>query len=107
MATTELILIQQICNCHDIEFTFMNDLNELGLIEIYTVEDYKYIHEDQLKDVEKMIRMHRELNINLEGIDAIYNLQQRIDQLEQELTQSQNRLKAFNIETKNQSHGKI
>ena len=99
MATTELILIQQICSCHDIELTFMKDLNELGLIEIYTIEDYKYIHEDQLKDLEKMIRMHRELNINIEGIDAIYNLQQRIDQLEQELTQSKNKLRAFNIET--------
>ena len=99
MAKTELILIQQICNCHDIEFTFINDLNKLDLIEIHTIEDDKYIHENQLKDVEKMIRMHRELNINLEGIDAIYNLQQRIDQLEQELTQTRNKLKAFNIET--------
>ena len=100
MATTEMILIQQICTYHDIEFTFIHKLNELGLIEIYTVEDYKYIHEEQLKDVEKMIRMHRELNINIEGIDAIYNLQQRIDQLEQELMQTKNKLKAFNIETK-------
>lgn len=100
MATTEMILIQQICYCHDIEFTFIHKLNELGLIEIHSIEDDKYIHENQLKDVEKMIRMHRELNINIEGIDAIYNLQQRIDQLEQELTQTKNKLKAFNIETK-------
>jgi len=100
MATTELILIQQICTCHEIEFSFISDLNELGLIEIHSIEDDKYIHENQLKDVEKIIRMHRELNINIEGIDAIYNLQQRIHQLEQELTQTKNKLKAFNIETK-------
>ena len=100
MATTELILIQQICTYHEIEFSFIHDLNELGLIEIQSIEDEKYIHENQLKDVEKIIRMHRELNINLEGIDAIYNLQQRINQLEQELMQTKNKLKAFNIETK-------
>ena len=96
MAKTEMILIQKICTYHEIEFSFIHDLNELGLIEIYTIEDNKYIYEDQLKDVEKMIRMHRELNINIEGIDAIYNLQQRIDQLEQELRQTKNKLKAFN-----------
>lgn len=100
MSTTELILIQQICTCHEIEFSFIHELNELGLIEIHNVESDKYIHENQLKDVEKMIRMNRELNINLEGIDAIYNLQQRIEQLEQELTQTKNKLKAFNIENK-------
>jgi len=100
METTEMILIQQICTCHEIEFSFIYELNELGLIEIESIENDKYIHENQLKDVEKMIRMHRELNINIEGIDAIYNLQQRINQLEQELTQTKNKLKAFNIETK-------
>ena len=96
MAATKMILIQQICTYHEIEFSFIHELNELGLIEIQNIEDDKYIHVNQLKDVEKMIRMHRELNINLEGIDAIYNLQQRIDQLEEELIKAKNKLKAFN-----------
>lgn len=96
MATTEMILIQQICTCHDIAFSFIHELDELGLIEIYSIDNDKYIHENQLKDVEKMIRMHHELNINIEGIDVIFNLQQRINQLEQELTQTKNKLYTLN-----------
>lgn len=100
MATTDLIHIQKVCNCHEIKFSFIHELDELGLIEIHSVDNDKFIHENQLKDVEKMIRMHHELNINIEGIDAIYNLQQRIHQLEEELLQTKNRLKAFNLESK-------
>ena len=55
METDNLISVQQFCIHHNVEFAFINSLNEYGLIEVTTVEETQYIYEGQLKDLEKMI----------------------------------------------------
>jgi hypothetical protein len=97
MKTTDLILIQQVCEHHQVEFAFIYRLQELGLVEVVVFEDCEYVSQNQLKDIEKMIRIHNELNINLEGIDVIFHLLQRIENLEQELLYAKNKLREFNI----------
>ena len=42
-----------------------------------------------------MIRLHYELDINIEGIDAISHLLQRVDQLQDELRIMKNRLSRY------------
>ena len=44
------------------------------------------------KQVEKMIRLHYDLNINLEGVDVIYNLLNQVNSLKKEITDLQNKL---------------
>lgn len=95
MKTKDLILIDQFCELHNIDVTFISSLQEFGLIEIVIIEDSKYLSHEQLNDVEKMMRLHYELDINMEGIDAISNLLQRIDLLQQELLVTKNRLRLF------------
>lgn len=95
MATRDLILIEQFCMHHDIEFSFITALHEFGLIEIVELNDAKYLANEQLKDVEKMMRLHYELDINMEGIDAISNLLKQIDDLQRELIATQNKLRLF------------
>ena len=95
METKNLILIEQLSSHHNIEVSFINSLNEFGLIEFIIIEDNKYLAHEQLKDVEKMMRLHYELDINMEGIDAISNLLLKIDNLQQELTAAKNKLRLF------------
>lgn len=95
METRDLILIEQFCTHHDIEFSFINSLHEFGLIEVIELNDAKYLANEQLKDVEKMMRLYYELDINMEGIDAISNLLKQIDDLQRELVAAQNRLRLF------------
>lgn len=95
METKNLILIEQLCTHHNIEVSFINSLQEFGLIEIVVIEDNRYLSNEQLKDIEKMMRLHYELDINMEGIDAISNLLLKIDNLQQELTAAKNKLKVF------------
>lgn len=95
METKDLILIEQLCSHHNIEVSFVNSLHEFGLIEIVVFEDNKYLSHEQLKDIEKMMRFHYELEINMEGIDAISNLLLKIDNLQQELTDAKNKLRLF------------
>lgn len=98
METKNLILIEQFCMHHDIEFSFINSLHDFGLIEVIELNDAKYLANEQLKDVEKMMRLHYELDINLEGIDAISNLLKQIGDLQRELIATQNKLRLFEID---------
>ncbi|NDC41997.1 MAG: MerR family transcriptional regulator [Chitinophagia bacterium] len=85
MNTDQLILVEQIVMHHRIDQTFIPALSEFGLVELVVQEGHAYLHEEQLADVERLIRLHYELGINLEGLDVIFQLLQKIAQLESEL----------------------
>jgi MerR HTH family regulatory protein len=95
METKDLILVEQICTHHNIELSFIDSLQEFGIIDVVFIDNNKYLPNEQMKDLEKMMRLHYELNINMEGIDAIANLLQQIDSLQQELTATRNKLGVF------------
>lgn len=97
MAGANLIPANEFCIHHNIEISFINSLQEYGLIEMTTMEGTGFIEEDQLNEIEKMIRLHYDLNINLEGIDAIKNLLQQIQLMQQEMTGLKNRLRLYEI----------
>ena len=98
MEANNLILIEQFCTNYEVEFSFINSLNEYGLIEIIVLDDKKYISNEQLKELERAIHFHYELNINMEGIDVIYNLIKQINELQQELNTARNKLSLFDLE---------
>ena len=81
MKTETLILVEQFCSSHGISTTFIAALHNFGLIELLVVEEKHYLTPLQLKEVERMVRLHYELDVNLEGIDIITNLLKRIEGL--------------------------
>lgn len=95
MNTENLILLQTVSSHYKVELSFFTHLSEIGLIEIEIIEQSSYIREDQIKDIERMIRMHHELEVNPEGIDVVFNLLQKIDHLQKDLTTIKNRLKLY------------
>ncbi len=95
MSSKNLIQIKQFCVYHEIEYTFIMELYNYGLVEIIIQEEDEYLQPEQLPAIEKMIRMHYDLKINLEGIDAIYHLLNKIEALQQNLTATQNKLRLF------------
>ncbi|MEO8534808.1 MAG: chaperone modulator CbpM [Flavobacterium sp.] len=95
MNSENLIQIKQFCVYHEIENTFITELNNYGLVEIIIQEEDEYLHTNQLPAIEKMIRMHYDLKINFEGIDAIAHLLNKIETLQQNLTATQNKLRLF------------
>lgn len=95
MNKLELIPLNSLCNHFEIEMSFFTSLQEHGLIEFCIVEKEYYIEEFLLEDLEKMIRLNKELEINLQGIDAIFNLLSRVKSLEEENQSLKNRLRLF------------
>ena len=92
MSTKNLILLNNLCTHYNVEISFFNSLNEFGLVEIISVEEVQYIHLNKITDLEKMIRIHQELNVNIEGIDVVLNLLEKIEELQNELIITKNKL---------------
>lgn len=98
MPTRNLIQITQVCSHCGVDVSFVHSLHELGHIELIVENEDHFIDEAQLKPLERMIYFHSELQINLEGIDAIAHLLNKIETLQQELIATQNKLDAFGQE---------
>ncbi|MFB9105957.1 chaperone modulator CbpM [Algibacter miyuki] len=93
-----LILIETLCSHYNIEIAFVDTLNTMGLIQIEIIEQKHFIHQDQIGNLEKIIRLHNELNVNLEGIDVVFNLLEKERKLQQELNAIKNRLRLYENE---------
>lgn len=89
------ISIVEFCRCHHLEYSFINSLNEHGLIETVVIEDTEYLERERLRDLERMVRLHNDLEINLQGIDAINHLLERVSNLQNEVRILKNRLSRF------------
>jgi hypothetical protein len=95
MANDEMIPAQEFCSHHNIEISFIQSLQEYGLVEIATIESSQFIPAERLPEIEKMMRMHYELNINIEGIDVITQLLKQMEDMQHEMNAMQNRLRLF------------
>lgn len=98
METEYLISVDEFCANHNIEISFVSLLQQSGLIELTTVEEEGFIEVDQLKQLEKFMRLYYELDINLEGIETINYLLQRIDSMQHEIVSLKNKLRIYETE---------
>jgi phage terminase small subunit len=95
METQELIVIEVFCKEYEIEINFIQDLEEFGLIQMVKHQEKNYLDKNQLVFIEKILRLHNDLNINKEGIEIILNLQKKENQLLSEINYLRKRLGLF------------
>lgn len=95
MNLKDLIATDEICTRYRVERTFIQSLNESGLIEVIRVEQREYLHCDKIGEFEKMHRLHHDLNINVEGLEAIQHLLKQVKQLQKDNRKLRNRLSIF------------
>ena len=95
MKNDNLILLQTLSSHYQIELSFFTNLGDLGLIEIEIMEQSPYVRENEVHNLERMIRLHNELDVNPEGIDVVFNLLQKIEHLQNDLKAAQNRLRLY------------
>jgi len=95
MQTEYLVAVDEFCASHNIEISFISSLQQTGLITITTIEQNGFIDVDQLPQVEKFIRFYYDLDINLEGIETIAHMLERIKAMHNEITELRNRLSLY------------
>lgn len=92
MTRENLIPIDVLCVQYQVNDQFFNSLIAIGLLEIHSIQEISYIQKDALHEIEKIMRLHQDLEVNLEGIDVVLNLLQKIDALQNEILALKNRL---------------
>ena len=77
---------------YQIPDTFFEDLQAYELIPTQQETGMPAIDENHLPELEKIMRLHFDLHINMEGIDVIYRLLSQIEALQNENNDLKNRL---------------
>ena len=95
MQEENLIPANEFCIHHNIEVSFLHLLHEYGLVEVTHKNEETFIDTNQLNELEKLLRLHYELNINLEGLDAINNLLNRLEEVQSEIITLKNKLRFY------------
>jgi len=95
MATNNLLTVAHFCAHYQVEVSFVEALHSYGLVQVVEQPDGPCISSEDLTEIEKMIHLHYELGINLEGIDAIRNLLRQIADLQQALQTAENKLRRY------------
>lgn len=95
MEPQHLIPATEFCVHYNIEVSFLHTLQDYGLLHVTTRNEGMFIDADALGDMEKILHLHRDLDINLEGIDVVLQLLKRLEKTESELTVLRNRLRFY------------
>lgn len=92
MNKEHLIPAVEFCARHEIELGFINSLHEFGLIKIITLEQTAFITSEELPKLEQILLFNKELEINLEGVEVIMHLLDRVHKIQYEVNTLRNRL---------------
>jgi hypothetical protein len=95
MKSSNLIRIDQVSTHYHVDASFIYSLNELGHVALIVEKDESYVLEEQLKSLESLIFFHTDLEINVEGVDAIAHLLKKIEALQTELLAAKNKLYVY------------
>lgn len=95
MPTTQLIAANDFCIYHNIELSFIQSLNQSGLITVIVVEEKLFVEENELPQLEKMVRLYHEMDINIEGIETITYLLQRMNDMQHQIAELNRRLDLY------------
>ena len=83
------------CEHYKIELSFIHSLEQYGFIKTITVDSDEFIHADELPVIEKFIHLHYELDINMEGIEAINFLLERVQHMQDEIAYLKSKLNVY------------
>ena len=92
---TNLLLLADCSLQLGVDTSFIFELEEHGLIKTVTIEQSVFIDIIELPRLEKLARLHQELEINLPGIEAIIHLLDRVESMQDEITGLQNKLRRY------------
>ncbi|MDP2542103.1 MerR family transcriptional regulator [Tenacibaculum discolor] len=95
MGNTELISVQKVIVHHNLDEQFIESIESFQLIEFVVKDSNKYLHTEQLPILEKIIRLHYDLEVNMQGIDVINNMLDRMDSMHKTIKQLENKLKLY------------
>lgn len=95
MGKENYILVKHYCERTQIPNEFIAALSEYGLIQYKQIETEVYILDEEIPEIERFDRLHNDLGINMEGIDALNHVLRRLRTMEHEMNTLKKRLRIY------------
>jgi len=95
MKPEEMIDVEEFCIHHHIESTFIQYMDESGLIHIETIEHKQYIPTEDLPRAEMLAKFHTDLGLNPEALETVTHLIERMNEMKAEILRLNNRLRIY------------
>jgi len=95
MKQENYISVKTFCERHGVGESFVYSMYEYEVLQLEYEEDEGKLHVEDLPLLEKMVRLHNELDINPEGIQAIHHLLGQVESLQQEVASLKKKLDAL------------
>jgi hypothetical protein len=92
MSSENLISVNKLLDNYSIDTEFVEFLEEMQIISIVVMKEERFMNESELPGLERMMRLHYDLGINYEGLDAISHLLERMAEMEREIKELRNRM---------------
>ena len=90
------LLYNECIKIYNVDEAFIDSLEDSGLVSISTDEyNERFIEVDELADLEQFMRWYYDLNINVEGIEALYHMLDRVKSMQEELDRLQNEIRFY------------
>ena len=90
-----LVNVKEIMIHHQLDETFINQVESYQLVSFVIKNSQKFIIAEEMPRMEKIIRLHYDLEINMEGIEVIKNILDKMEALQDEVRKLQNRLNIY------------
>ncbi|MEZ5006906.1 MAG: chaperone modulator CbpM [Chitinophagales bacterium] len=98
MEVEQLVPIKLLCSQYNLEPNFFILTSEFGLIELKTEDGDYFIPVEQVKVVETIMHLHIDLDINIEGVEAIFHLLDKVNNLQEEVTLLRHKIDIYESE---------
>ena len=95
MPTTQLIAASEFCVYHNVELSFIESLQQSGLITVVVQQEKLFVEEEELPQLEKMVRLYHDMDINIEGIETITYLLHRMRDMQRQIEVLHNKLSLY------------
>ncbi|MFD0792918.1 chaperone modulator CbpM [Mucilaginibacter litoreus] len=95
MKADQAISVDDFCIYHNVQYTFIDYLADAGLINVTQINKVRCIPLYEIQKLERMVRLHTQLEINEAGIATISNLLERIEGMQQEMKYLRSRLHIY------------
>ena len=90
-----MIHARDFCSSYNVELSFLYSLSDAGLLHIVTIEENTFINNEQLPKLEKWVRLRYDMDINIEGIEAIEHLLEQMKTMQEQMELLKSRLSLY------------
>jgi hypothetical protein len=93
--TAEFISIEEYCTHHHTEITFIDALEQSGLIQVVEVEAARCVHLDQLEQLERFTTLYTELEVNIPGIEVVNTLLEKLHVMQHHIYELEHKVRFY------------